>query len=69
MRTVARVVVIKGTIMRTVARVVVIKGTIMRTVNTIDEISIKAPNPKCRLYWCLIEFIDSQSCWYFRPLL
>jgi hypothetical protein len=25
---------------------------------------------KCRLYWCLIEFIDwrySQSCWYFRP--
>ncbi len=26
--------------------------------------------PKCRLYWCLIEFIDlrySQSCWYFRP--
>jgi hypothetical protein len=30
------------------------------------------PNPKCRLYWCLIEFIYwrcSQSCWYFRPLL
>ncbi len=27
-------------------------------------------NPKCRLYWCLIEFVDwrfSQSCWYFRP--
>ncbi len=26
--------------------------------------------PKCRLYWCLIEFIDcryTQSCWYFRP--
>jgi hypothetical protein len=26
------------------------------------------PNPKCRLYWCLIEFIDwiySQLCWYF----
>ncbi len=25
---------------------------------------------KCRLYWCLIEFIDwrySQSCWYFLP--
>jgi hypothetical protein len=25
---------------------------------------------KCRLYWCLIEFIDwrySQSCWNFRP--
>ncbi len=34
-------------------------------------ISIKTPNPKCRLYWCLIEFTDwrySQSCWYFRPL-
>jgi hypothetical protein len=32
----------------------------------------KTPNTKCRLYWCLIEFIDwrySQSCWYFRPLL
>ncbi len=31
---------------------------------------IKTPNPKCRLYWCLTEFIDwrySQSCWYFRP--
>jgi hypothetical protein len=28
----------------------------------------KTPNPKCRLYWCLIEFIVlrySQSCWYF----
>jgi hypothetical protein len=32
----------------------------------------KTPNPKCRLYWCLIEFRDwrySQSWWYFRPLL
>jgi hypothetical protein len=32
----------------------------------------KAPNPKCRLYWCLIEFTDwrySQLCWYFRPAL
>jgi hypothetical protein len=37
-----------------------------------DQIPIKTPNPKFRLYWCLIEFIDwrdSQSCWYFRPLL
>ncbi len=37
-----------------------------------DEGIIKKPSPKCRLYWCLIEFIDwrySQSCWYFRPLL
>ncbi len=32
----------------------------------------KTPNPKCRLYLCLIEFKDwrySQSCLYFRPLL
>ncbi len=37
-----------------------------------DKISIKTPNPKCSLYWWLIEFIEwrySQSCWYFRPLL
>ncbi len=30
-----------------------------------DQISIKTPNPKCRLYCCLIESIDwrySQSC-------
>jgi hypothetical protein len=36
------------------------------------QISMKTPNPKCRLYWCLIELIDwrhSQSCWYFRTLL
>ncbi len=29
----------------------------------------KDTKTKCRLYWCLIEFIDwrySQSCWYFR---
>ncbi len=41
-------------------------------VNTMDEGTIKTQNPKCRLYWCLINFIDwrySQSCWYFRPLL
>ncbi len=34
-----------------------------------DQISIDT-NPKCRLYWCLIECIDwryNQSCWYFRP--
>ncbi len=37
-----------------------------------DQISIKKPNCKCRLYWCFIQFMDwrySQSCWYFRPLL
>ncbi len=30
-----------------------------------DEGTIKIPNPKCRLYWCLIEFTGwrySQSC-------
>ncbi len=34
--------------------------------------AVKTPNPKCCLYWCLIEFIDwrySQSYWYFRPAL
>ncbi len=25
---------------------------------TMDQITIKTPNPKCRLYWCFIEFID-----------
>ncbi len=25
---------------------------------TMDQISIKTPNPKCRLFWCLVEFID-----------
>jgi hypothetical protein len=33
-------------------------------------INNKDTTPKCRLYWCLIEFIywrNSQSCWYFRP--
>jgi hypothetical protein len=33
-------------------------------------INYKDTTTKCRLYWCLIEFIDwrySQSCWYFRP--
>ncbi len=38
-----------------------------------DQIYRKTPNPKCRLYWSFIEFMDwgrySQSCWYFRPLL
>jgi hypothetical protein len=33
-------------------------------------INYKDTKTKCRLYWCLIEFIDwrySLSCWYFRP--
>ncbi len=37
-----------------------------------NTVAMKTPNPKCRLYWCLIKFIDrrySLSCWYFRPLL
>ena len=25
---------------------------------TMEQISIETPNPKCRLYWCAIEFID-----------
>jgi hypothetical protein len=34
--------------------------------------SVSETLPKCRLYWCLIEFIDwryRQSCWYFLPPL
>jgi hypothetical protein len=23
-----------------------------------DQISIKTPNPICRLHWCLIEFVE-----------
>ncbi len=37
-------------------------------VATLDQKTKKTTNPKCRFYWCLIEFIDwrhSQSCWYF----
>jgi hypothetical protein len=39
-----------------------ITGTFM------DKGIIKTANPKCRLYWCLIELMDwrySQSCGYF----
>jgi hypothetical protein len=46
--------------------------SIMGNTQSIDEETINKQNPKCRLYWCLIKFIDwrySQSCWYFRPLL
>ncbi len=25
---------------------------------TWDQITIKTPNPKCRLYWCSVEFIE-----------
>jgi hypothetical protein len=41
-----------------------------RRYSPMDKLTIKTPNPKCRLYWCLIEFIDwryRQSCRYFRP--
>ncbi len=41
-------------------------------VGYMDETTIKTPNPKCRLYWCSIEFRDwshSQLCWYLWPLL
>ncbi len=43
-----------------------------RCPGVMDQITIKTPNPKCRLFWRLIEFIEwrcSQSYWYFRPLL
>ncbi len=39
---------------------------------SMDQITIKTPNPKCRISWCLIEFIDwkyCQPCWYSPPLL
>ncbi len=41
-----------------------------RWCGSMDHITIKTPNLKCRLYWCFIEFIDCryrQSSWYFRP--
>ncbi len=54
-----------------------LKGTVSPDLNDMtvvprDQITIKTPNTKCRIYWCLIEFIGwryNQSCWYFRPLL
>jgi hypothetical protein len=33
-----------------------------------ELINYKDTKTKCRVYWCLIEFIDwrySQSCWHF----
>ncbi len=39
---------------------------------SMEQITIKTPNTKCRPFWCFIEFIDwrySQWCWYFRALL
>ncbi len=49
-------------------------GSQIRTTSNLFRLRryVSTSNPKCRLYWCLIEFIDwrySQSCWYFRPLL
>ncbi len=38
-----------------------------------ELINYKDTKTKCRLYWCLIEFMDwrysqsSQACWYFQP--
>ncbi len=37
-----------------------------------DYLTIKASNPQCRRFWCLIEFIDwryNQSCWNIWPAL
>ncbi len=42
------------------------------SVHTMDQISMKTPNLKCRLHWSFLEFIDwrySRSCWYFWPFL
>ncbi len=42
---------------------------LLQTALSNGQITRRTPNPKCRLLWCLIEFIDwrySQSC---RPLL
>jgi hypothetical protein len=39
--------------------------------STMDYLTIKTPNSKCRLYWCFIEFIDwrhSQSALFFDRL-
>jgi hypothetical protein len=33
-----------------------------------NQVTIKTPNAKCRLYWCLIEFIDWRYKHYFSPL-
>ncbi len=46
-------------------------STLQKTL-PMDQIYIKTSNPECRLYWCLIEFIDwryRQSCWNFLPAL
>ncbi len=34
-------------------------------IKDMDQISKKTPSPKCRLYWCLIEFID----WRYSQLV
>ncbi len=42
--------------------------TLPLTGSYMDFLTIKTPNPKWRLYWFLIEFLDwrfSQSCWHF----
>ncbi len=33
--------------------------------HSMDQISIKTPNPKCRLHWRLIEFID----WRYKSVM
>ncbi len=41
-------------------------------IGSMDKSTKKTPDLKCRLYSCLIEFIDwrySQACLYFRPAL
>ncbi len=43
---------------------------IITILGTMDQISIKTQNPKCRLYWCSVEFIDWRySLLVFSPPL
>ncbi len=47
-------------------------NTTLMQIQSGRTVHLKIPNPKCRLYWCLIEFIGWSCCqsgWYFRPAL
>jgi hypothetical protein len=40
-------------------------GGVHKSMQMMDKITLKTPNPKCRLYWFLMKLIDwrySQSC-------
>ncbi len=47
-------------------------NTVIFRVKTMDKGAIKTKNPKCRLNWCLIEFVDRSTVSHvgiFDPLL